>query len=144
MIIQQQPQQQQQLQTQAQSQLPLQLQQIQFEEELQRQELQLQQQLHIQQLQLQQIQQMKKQLHQFQQTPLIESESKTNERSKDQEKDHHEKQLFHNTNQNSSISFPHNVIPLNASTHNNQENQNQPSTIDYDELPPSYDEIINN
>jgi len=88
---------------------------------------------------------MKKQLRQFQQTPFIESESKTNKQSKEQEKDQHEKQqLFHNMNQNSSISLSHNIIPLNASTHNKQENQNHSSTFDHDELPPSYDEIVNN
>jgi len=137
--------------SQAQAQAQLQ----QFEQELQQQELQLQQQLEVQKLQLQQIKLMKNKLHHFQQNPpSLSSEQKSDEKSKGKGKEtlqENEKENPPNTHQNSPIRLTHNVIPINASAHilsrnnnSNHQNQNYSSTIDYDESPPSYNDVVNN
>jgi len=121
-----------------------------FEQQLHQQELQLQQQLQLQQLQLQQIQQMKSQLHQYKETPTpLSSGSKSSEKSNKKEKEQLKEQ--HSINNNQSIALSHNTVPLNATTrnisnnnNNNLQNQNYPFNIDYDELLPSYNDVVNN
>jgi len=105
------------------------------------------QQLKLQLSQLENENQMEKKLHQL--PPEPSSEQNFNEISKEQNKKQFQEQRQNqNMNQNSPISFPHNTVPLNATriipNNNNRENQDYPFTIDYDEPPPSYDEVINN
>jgi len=86
---------------------------------------------------------MKKNLTKFQQPSslLLSREQENHQLQKDQPS--------RNINQFSSIQLSHNIIPLNATTpsisnNDNRENQNYLSLLNYDEFPPSYDEVINN
>jgi len=119
----------------------LQLQQL--EQQLQQQEFQLEQ-------QLQQIKMMKNKLHQYQGAPSsLSSDHKSDEKLKEKEKHIlQDNQLPLNINQNASITFSYNIIPINTinrniSNNNNHESPNYPSTIDYDESPPSYNDVVN-
>jgi len=122
----------------------------QFEQELQQQELQLQQQLKLQQLQLHQIQMIKKQLHNYQETPSSSvSKQSFNVESEKQMNNKLQKQQPIIITQTPSITLTHSIISLNPSirgisNNTNHQNRNYPSTIDDDESPPSYNDVVNN
>ena len=148
-------------QLQSQSQLKLQLQlKEQLEQQLQQQEHQLQQQEQQLQQQIQHIQQIKQKLHQIDNSTYSEPESEPESKGKGKQKQKEEKQQSLDLEQNSSFpSLGHNTKPLNNTisrpppprpsnnTFNDSNHEylyQQPTiSIEFDEPPPNYDEIMN-